>query len=216
MTNILCFGDSNTWGYNPVTKDRYSGGIRWTGKLQEKLGYDTRILEEGLCGRTTVFEDAYRAGKKGIDAIEKILEQNDNIDSVILMLGTNDCKTCNKSSARKIACGIDRCLEVILKYVPADRVLLISPIHLGDDVWKQEYDPEFSRHSVLVSHGLKREYTKIAKKRKVHFLAASDYVQPSMEDQEHLNADGHGKLAKVIFNKIADMNVGTYRISECD
>ena len=34
MKNILCFGDSNTWGYDPVTGSRYAYDVRWTGRLQ--------------------------------------------------------------------------------------------------------------------------------------------------------------------------------------
>lgn len=208
MKNILCFGDSNTWGYNPVTKKRYSEEIRWTGRLQDRLGNDdTRIIEEGLCGRTTIYEDKNRPGRKGIDTIPDIFERNDSIDAVILMLGTNDCKSYNNSSPKEIAQGIDSCLEIILKYVSPENVLLISPIHLGNNVWKEEFDPEFNMKSVQISKGLKREYIKVAEKRNVHFIAASDYVIPSKEDQEHLNANGHSRLAGVIYKEIIHMNL---------
>ena len=46
---ILCVGDSNTYGLIPGTKERYKENIRWTGILQQKLNeQDCRILEEGL------------------------------------------------------------------------------------------------------------------------------------------------------------------------
>lgn len=68
MKQLLCYGDSNTWGLIPGTKERYPWGIRWTSILQEKLGNaDVHVIEEGLCGRTTVFEDYYRKGRKGIE-----------------------------------------------------------------------------------------------------------------------------------------------------
>lgn len=206
MSKILCFGDSNTWGYDPVTKERYPKQIRWTGLLQEKLAdEDVNVIEEGLCGRTTIYEDRVRPGRRGIDSIEDIFNRNDTVDSVIFMLGTNDCKSYYKSSPKEIAEGIDSCLDIILKHVPARKVLLISPIHLGQNVWKDEYDPEFDKNSVEVSKGLKNEYMEVAKKRKVNFLAASDYVSPSPEDQEHLNVKGHKELADVIGRKIMNM-----------
>ena len=37
---ILCYGDSNTWGYSPATQDRYARDERWTGVLRQKLGDD--------------------------------------------------------------------------------------------------------------------------------------------------------------------------------
>ena len=56
MKRILCFGDSNTWGLIPGTDRRFADGVRWTSIIRndlEQSGYE--IIEEGLCGRTTVF-----------------------------------------------------------------------------------------------------------------------------------------------------------------
>ena len=47
MYRILCYGDSNTWGYNAETGDRFPEDVRWTGVLQGLLGPAVRILEEG-------------------------------------------------------------------------------------------------------------------------------------------------------------------------
>ena len=75
MKNILCFGDSNTWGFIPETKERFPEGVRWTSLLQNKLsGQDFRVLEEGLCGRTTIFEDKIRPNRKGIDSLVSIID----------------------------------------------------------------------------------------------------------------------------------------------
>ena len=63
MKQILAFGDSNTWGLIPGTGERYPEHIRWTGILRKavtKLGYT--VLEDGVCGRTTVFRDPFRSG----------------------------------------------------------------------------------------------------------------------------------------------------------
>ena len=57
MKNILCFGDSNTWGYDPATQTRFDNKIRWTGVLQENLGDKFNIIEQGLNGRTTKIDE---------------------------------------------------------------------------------------------------------------------------------------------------------------
>lgn len=205
MKRVLCFGDSNTWGYNPKNGERFPEGIRWTSLLQESFkDQRVEILEEGLCGRTTVFEDAYRKGRKGIEALTKILQSKGKIDEVILMLGTNDCKSCYNNTPDRITEGVAGCLDIILQYVAPENVLLISPIWLGENVWKTEFDPEFDRESVELSKKLKKTYEKMARKRKVQFLAASDYVRPSHVDQEHLNEASHRKLAAVIYDEIKD------------
>lgn len=204
MRNIICFGDSNTWGYNPVTKERYPKNIRWTGILQDRLKHkNIRVIEEGLCGRTSIYEDRIRPGRKGIDSVQSIFSEYENIDMVVVMLGTNDCKTYNHTTPEKIAHGVEECLEAISQYVSYDKILLVSPIHLGKNVWKEEFDPEFSEESVTISKGLKSAYKKVAGERNVRFFAASDYVNPSEEDQEHMNENGHKILADAVYMHLA-------------
>lgn len=202
MKHILCFGDSNTWGLIPGTKNRYDWGERWTSILQEKYGTDARIIEEGLCGRTTVFEDELRDGRKGVDTLKILLEAHAPLDEVIIMLGTNDCKSYYNVSANVIAKGADKCIRLVKLLAPEARILLISPIHLGPRVYRDEYDPEFNEKSIAVSKNLKKEYQEIAFKEGVDFLAASDYAEPSEEDQEHLTKAGHRALADAVFEKL--------------
>lgn len=203
MKNILCFGDSNTWGYNPHTKGRFSSDIRWTGRLQKKLYEDgVNVIEQGLCGRTTVFEDKTRANRRGINTLKEIFSESENIDYVILMLGTNDCKTYYGNTANEIAKGIEECLDIVLEHVLPEKVLLVSPIILGEEVWKDEFDPEFDKNSILVSKNLKAVYEIVAKEHNVNFLAASEFANPSVSDQEHMDEVGHGDLANAIFESV--------------
>lgn len=64
MRQILCFGDSNTWGLDGDSGKRLPWGVRWTSLLQEKLGQQYHVIEEGLCGRTTIFDDPLRDGRR--------------------------------------------------------------------------------------------------------------------------------------------------------
>ena len=120
----------------------------------------------------------------------------------INVLGTNDCKTYYNASPEVIGRGIEKLLEQIKTIAGTAKVLLVSPIALGDEVWKTEYDPEFNQHSVEVSKGLKEVYRKIAEKYGCDFLAASDVASPSRVDMEHLNEEGHQKLAEAILGVI--------------
>jgi lysophospholipase L1-like esterase len=195
MKEILCFGDSNTYGLIPGTKNRYGRDTRWTGLIEQQLyGKGCRIIEEGLCGRTTVFEDELREGRKGAAFLPTLLESHAPVDRVVLMLGTNDCKTYNHASADRIGKGIEKLIQQIRKADPAIDILLVSPIELGEDVWKPGFDPEF----VKVSKQLKQTYLKIAWKYGCDFLAASDVAKPSKADMEHMNEKGHKNLAKAI------------------
>ena len=208
MRQILCFGDSNTWGYNPKTGNRFAWGTRWTSLLQERIGIDNyRVIAEGLCGRTTVFEDELRIGRKGIDALPFLLESHSPLKMIILMLGTNDCKSFYHTNAYVIGKGIESLLEVIEQYQPKAKVLLIAPIHLGGDVWKREYDPEFDEKSVETSYNLKEEYRKIAKKHQCAFLAASDVATCSQDDMEHMDAENHLRLSEAIWTKLVEIGL---------
>ena len=117
MKQILCFGDSNTWGYDGESRERLPWGVRWTSLLQEKLNKEEyRVIEEGLCGRTTVFEDPLRDGRKGTALLPTLLETHAQVEVITLMLGTNDCKTVFGASADVIGKGIIRLLDQVQEY----------------------------------------------------------------------------------------------------
>ena len=205
MKQVLCFGDSNTWGYNGENGTRFPWGVRWTSLLQEKFDKEhgnVRIIEEGLVGRTTVFEDPLRDGRKGTALFPTILETHAPVDVIVLMLGTNDCKTIFKASAKVIGAGIVRLLEQAKRLVPEAEILLVSPILLGEDVWKEEFDPEFSEESVVVSKTLAAEYAELAEKYGCRFLDAASVAVPGKADQEHMDAESHGRLADAVYEKI--------------
>lgn len=92
MKNILCYGDSNTWGYDAEMKFRFPVDVRWTGVLACELGLGYHVIEEGLNARTTVWDDPFEEGKNGKNTIAPILASHCPLDLVIIMLGTNDMK----------------------------------------------------------------------------------------------------------------------------
>ena len=204
--NILCFGDSNTYGYKPDGTGRFDENIRWTQILQKKLGSGYRIIEEGLCGRTTVFQDELREGRRGLDLIGVTVEMQNPLDLMILMLGTNDCKTRYGASAAVIARGLDQVIRKARKSSsrPFD-ILVVSPIHLGKGVGEPDFDPEFNETSEAVSRTLASEYRKVALQNHADFLNAADFASPSATDREHLNEAGHAALAEAIYPKVLSM-----------
>lgn len=202
MKQILCFGDSNTYGLIPGSTERYDYNTRWTGIVENKLlhkGY--RVIEEGLCGRITIFDDPLRTGRRGTQLLPIVLETHRPVDIVVLMLGTNDCKSLYDASAEVIGLGIKKLIGQIKDAVPKAKILLISPIHLGDDVWNG-YDPEFNEDSVKTSKNLGKVYEQLAREEGIYYLAASDYAQPSKEDREHMDQIGHKAFAQAVINQL--------------
>ena len=205
MKQIIAFGDSNTWGLDPETKTRFPESVRWTGILRkELLQASLHLAEEGLCGRTTVFEDPHRSGLNGAKEVSGVLDRNPGAVAAIIMLGTNDCKKAFGATAEEIGTGLECVLDEFERRINPERILVISPVILGENVWKPEKDPDFDRRSVVVSAGLKAVYERIARRRGHLFLAASDHVRPSVYDDEHLNAEGHRILADAVWQILAE------------
>ena len=208
MKQVIAFGDSNTWGLNPILKNRYPENTRWTGILRSRLSrLGLQLVEEGLCGRTTVFEDPHRCGLNGAEDVARVLSRNPGASAAVIMLGTNDCKKIFRASAREIGAGLERVLDAFENRIAHERILVISPVILGKDVWKPEKDPDFDRQSVMVSADLKAVYGELARRRGHLFLAASDYVSPSVYDDEHLNAESHGILADAVY-RVLETSLG--------
>lgn len=116
MKTILCYGDSNTWGYSPATQDRYGRDERWTGVLRNEIGEGYLVIEKGLGGRTTVWDDPVEGRhKNGETYLLPCLESHQPIDLVIILLGTNDLKRRFCVGAFDIAQGAGGLVRIVQK-----------------------------------------------------------------------------------------------------
>ncbi|WP_407384517.1 GDSL-type esterase/lipase family protein [Ruminococcus sp.] len=201
MKRILAYGDSNTWGFDPEKFERYAEALRWTGLLQKALSGDALILEEGLCGRTTVFDDESIPSANGLAALPAILEADRPLDAAIIMLGTNDCKSIFSASAEEITAGLGRCLIKTAEVVNPENILLISPLELGEAALRFGYDDR----SLAVSRALRQAYQALADRYGTAFLAASEVAKASDIDGQHLTPEGHYALYEAVLNVIDSM-----------
>jgi len=88
---ILCYGDSNTWGFVPGSEgERFLWEVRWPGVLQAELGSEYRVIEEGLSGRTTVLDNPLEPYRNGREYLLPCLQSHQPLDLVVIFLGTND------------------------------------------------------------------------------------------------------------------------------
>lgn len=203
MKNILCFGDSNTYGYKPDGSGRFDYNIRYTGVLQGLLGDNYHIIEEGCPGRTTVFNDTKRPYKNGYDYIIPCVQSHTPLDYLIIMLGTNDCKQAFNASAIDIANGLEAIIKAVKSVINSNsNILIICPIHLGEHMGITGYDPDFNKKSIFTSYALGREYKKIAVNNGCMFLDGAVLASPSTIDDEHLDEIGHLALGTAVANII--------------
>lgn len=208
MMNILCFGDSNTYGRAPLYPyGRWPRTIRWTGLLQSLLGPDYYVIEEGYCGRTTTFLDRRDPYMSGIDALIPILKSHSPLDLIIIMLGTNDLQTHFASSARDSASSLKRIIETINGHYLSQRkdppdILIASPILIGENIEKSIF-PSYDYSSHIKSLELGKEYKKTAEEMNTLFFDCSSVASPG-EDSLHLDECGHKKIAYALSKLVKD------------
>ena len=204
MKTILCYGDSLTWGYDPATGKRIGHDKRWPGVLRNDLGDSYFVIEEGLNGRTTAWDDPLQGSyKNGMAYLIPCLASHKPVDLVILFLGTNDLKTRFSLSAAEIAHSIRVLVDLILKSGTgpnenAPLLLLIAPPLITElSNFTDEFESGKSKSLILSKY-----YMQVAEECNIAFLDASKVVVPSDLDGIHLDVYEHVKLGHVIAGKV--------------
>lgn len=207
MKHILCFGDSNLFGTNP-SGGRWPLEQRWTGLLAQALGDGYRIIEEGLGGRTTVFDDPLEENRNGLKHLPIMLHSHRPLDLVILNLGTNDCKKLFNANAKIIAKALEKLALIIQNYpygegYPTPQVLVIAPIHIAEGVENSSF-ASFDHTSHLLSTQLGPAIGEMAKRNNLLFLDASLVAKSSPIDLLHMDGEAHSALAKALLPLVLD------------
>lgn len=209
---ILCYGDSNTWGATPGTGARIHEDKRWTGICANLLGSGFRILEEGLPGRTTVFDDPCCPHMNGLASLGYTLLCQKPLDLVVLCLGANDVKFADAYSS---ASGIDTLLHHLFHanaiypgscqvFPDTPRVLLIAPPRILPEVDTAMPDSRFTGRA-SISNEFGRLYRNVAKTHGAYFLDAGEVTDLSPIDGLHLDEEGHRKFGIAVARAIQEI-----------
>lgn len=211
MKTILCFGDSNTWGFDPESilapfPRRHPLEVRWTGILARDLGAEWRVIEEGQNGRTTVHEDPFVPCRNGRTYLPACLESHKPIDVVTLMLGTNDLKSNHNVPPGEIANGARVLAKMILSSDAGPgnkppKLLLICPPKIGS----LEHLPDLAGKipdGQARSERLPYHFELIAQALGCAYLNSQEIIETSLVDGIHLDAAAHAKLGAAIAAKV--------------
>lgn len=211
MKNILCYGDSNTWGFVPgsinfdtLYVERYPYAKRWTGILQNMLGTDYYIIEEGLNGRTTNidYEEVY--GRNGKSVLPISLYSHAPLDLVILMLGLNDLKKEFNRSVDDIAKGIEELIGAVcnstygIDMQSPPKILLISPPVLTHE----NFSEDMFENGIVRGQQFAKVFEEVAIKHHCDFIDANLHIKLSEIDGLHFDETAHAKFAKLMYQKI--------------
>ncbi|MBQ8814558.1 MAG: hypothetical protein IJZ85_08700 [Lachnospiraceae bacterium] len=210
---ILCYGDSNTWGTigrwyeSKEPSERYDPEHRWPCVLQAQLGDAAEVIAEGLGGRSTIYTREGEEYKSGESYLLPCLHSHYPLDLVIIMLGTNDLQIKKDITEAELPVGISRLVDIVQRDVgsgrkgEAPKVLIIAPA---------EVQPSSPEGRVLVYDKFRREtgrnlslmfpevYANVAKEKGCYFLNSQDYAVPGPADGVHFDAESHVRLGQAV------------------
>lgn len=205
---VLCYGDSNTHGQKPDKTGRYEANVRWTGVLQDLLGSEYYVMEEGLGSRTTDLDYDKKPGRNGKTYLAPCLHSHDPIDIVTIMLGTNDLKIEYHRSPEDIANALGGLIDDVREYGEtktgeAPKIILISPIEIDDQMprFYEFYTGYYNADSMIESKKLSEEIKRVADEKEVLFLDAATVSKPG-EDGIHFSEESEQPLAELIASEI--------------
>lgn len=196
MANLLCFGDSNTWGFDAAHEARHPKAHRWPTVLARELGPDADVVAEGQNGRTTAHDDPQWQNRNGRKALAIVLESHAPLDLVILMLGPNDVKDRLGLKAEDAARGMSALVQ-FAKGRPAwpvrrsPEVLVVAPPPVEEVSGR--FEKEFQQGKAE-SARLAELYRAVAHEHGAHFFDAGPVTGYGKEDGLHLDAAGHEAL----------------------
>lgn len=192
MPNILCYGDSNTHGTEPLHElgmfSRYPRGIRWPDVMATRLGPAFDVISEGLNGRTTVHHDYVEGGKRsGLEVLPAILLSHTPLDLLVIMLGTNDLKPRFSVTAFEIARSVERLVNEARHLAPGLDIMVLSPAPLEPSgCLIDAFDGAFERQRDLAAH-----LCDMAERQSCGFVDAGAHLRVSPIDGVHWSAEAH-------------------------
>lgn len=208
MPTLLVYGDSNTHGTPPLTRrgvsDRYGTDVRWPSVTGAELGPDWTVVDQGLPGRTTQFDDpvmgAHMNGQLGLRIA---LQSHGPIDVLSIMLGTNDAKTRFAPTPQRVTAGMAGLLDIALSEEMQSRhggfaVLLVCPPAV---VETGILAGEFMGAADLF-RDLPARYESLARGRGAGYFDAGSIIAVSDIDGVHLEPDGHRALGRAIAGEV--------------
>lgn len=193
MKKIVCYGDSNTFGYNPSDASRFNEDTRWTAILQKNLKGEYKIIEEGVCDRTGFVDNDKGFTFSAQRHFPEYIKNIGNIDILIIALGTNDLQFKYDLNSEQIKQGLEN-LILISKNM-AKRIIIIPPVILDDNILNGYFNCQFDKTSILKSKIVSDIYKQIAKVHKCEIFDINNFTKPSDVDGLHYDKPAHKFIA---------------------
>ena len=207
---VVCFGDSNTYGFIPGGRGRYPRDVRWPGVLQKLLGPGYHVVEEGLSGRTTAFDWPDCPWKNGLRNVRPCFASHTPVDAAVIMLGSNDCNKYlgispgqTTEALRLIVAAVRDVCAAAQDYPP--EILIVGPAPIGEGYRGSMFAADLDDEAIAKSQALAGMQRQLAADLDCRFLDAGDFASASDEDSEHFSPEAHAALAEHVAEVIRQM-----------
>ena len=203
--SVMCYGDSNTYGYDPHNGSRYPHDKRWTTFLGYMLGGRYEVIPAGLNGRTTAYDRPGAPWKNGLSSFAACIGMNKPLDYIVIMLGTNDCIEGMDLSAEEVAKGMESLVETAEEVCPGiqgymPKIIVTAPPAMNEDCKDSPFAHDISAEAAKKSRDIAGLYREIAERHGCLFADANG-VELS-HDCMHISDNGQGQMAELIYNVI--------------
>lgn len=202
MKKVLCFGDSNTYGFVPEKCTRYDKNTRWTGVLQALCGSDFSIIEAGCNNRTAFVDNPAGAEQTGYKILPEYFTK-DYFDIVVLAIGINDLQLFFRPTLEEFEQGIEKLIKITKDLSPNAKIILVCPSKLDlAGIKSGVFSFQFDEISVEKSYHLPQIYKKLAEKHACKLVDLNEIAKVSPLDGLHFSAESHKTIAENLYKNL--------------
>lgn len=204
MKKIICYGDSNTFGYNPIDNSRFDENIRWTSILKNNLSGDYEVINEGMCDRTGFADNPKGELFSSQKHFPKLINENEKFDILILWVGTNDLQFQYDIDFNVVEEGLKKLIDLAKE--KAEKIIIIPPVILDERILKGFFSFQFDEKSVSKSKEIGKIFKQIAKDYNCLWFDVNEIIKPSDFDGLHYDESAHMLIGDKITEFVKTIN----------
>ena len=195
MRKILCFGDSNTYGFNPKDGSRYDINTRWSGRLKNIC----EVTEAGCNNRTAFSDNPAGDNFTGYKILPQYLKQH--FDYIFVQIGINDLQKSYNVNLNDFENGMTKFFNVIKLYSTSSKVIILAPCVIKENILNSYFKLFFDENSIEKSKLILPVYKKIAKQNNYTLVDLNEITDTSNIDGLHYEPEQH----KIIYNTVIQL-----------
>jgi len=205
VKKILCYGDSNIFGFIPGQGARYPKNERWSGILGEILPQDYFVIEEGMNNRTGFFKNPDGGKYSGGEYLPVVLDRYRDIDICILALGTNDAQFIYNLDKKTTCIGLQNLINCIRKTNNLTKIIIIPPVKIDETILEGNFSILFNKKSIEIINLVFPIFEQVAKDNNCYYLDINKIASPSRIDGLHYTKEAHRSIAESVADFICSI-----------